>query len=219
MKQLFILALTAISFGSFAQNQIKTSEESVAYSVGSRNSIIVTVPYGKADIVAKELKKEMKDWGGKLKASKTESTTFQSSLKNMFERKTFDTYAKVITVDNEVKVAVAVDLGGAYMTSKDHPSQYGEMKVRLENFAATAAKASVKDNVKAEEKILSTLQKEEKSLEKVKESHLKEIESYKKKIEESQKKIEDNIVLQTKKKDEVKAQAAKIKALENLSFK
>lgn len=219
MKQLFILAITAISFSSFAQNQIKTSEESVAYSVGSRNSIIVTVPYGKADIVAKELKSEMKGWGGKMKAGKSESTTLQSSVKSMFERKTFDTYAKVITVDKEVKVAVAVDLGGAFMNSKDHPAQYAEMKARLETFAATAAKASVKDNVKAEEKILSTLEKEEKSLEKVKESHLKEIENYKKKIEESQKKIEDNIILQTKKKEEVKAQSERIKDLENLKFK
>jgi hypothetical protein len=219
MKQLFILAITAVSFGSFAQNEIKTTEESIPYSVGSKNSIVVTVPYGKADVVAKQLKYEMKDWGGKLKTSKTESTTFQSSVRNMFEKKTFDSFAKIITVDNEVRVAVAVDLGGAYMTSSQHPSQYGEMKERMEKFAVTAAKASVKDEVKKEQKILSTLEKDEKSLEKTKETHLKNIENCRKKIDENQKMIEENIVLQTKKKQEVKAQNAKIYDLENLKFK
>ncbi|MDD2982708.1 MAG: hypothetical protein PHQ74_04915 [Crocinitomicaceae bacterium] len=219
MKQLFILAITAFGFGTFAQSQIVTSEQSIPYSVGSKNSIVVTVPYGKADVVAKQLKSEMKDWGGKLKTSKTESTTLQSSVKSMFERKTFDSYVKIITVDNEVKVAVAVDLGGAFMTSSQHPTQYGEMKERMEKFAMTAAKASVNDNVKAEQKALSTLEKEEKTLEKTKEKHLKDIESYKKKISESQKQIEDNIVLQTKKKEEVKTQKAKINDLENLKFK
>ena len=219
MKQLFILLITAISFGSFAQNDVKITEEMISYSVGSKNSIVVTIPYGKIDIVEKELKSEMKDWGGKYSSSKTEATTLQSSVKKMFDRKTFDSYAVVFTSGEDVKVAVAIDLGGAFMTSKEHASQFSEMKDRLHKVAVTAAKASIKEEVKAEEKILSTFEKDQKSLEKDKESHLKDIEGYKKKIAESQAKIEENVILQTKKKEELKAQSEKIKALENLKFK
>ncbi len=219
MKQLFILLITAISFGSFAQNDVKITEESISYTIGAKNSIVVTIPHGQVDVVEKELKSEMKDWGGKYSSSKGEAQTLQSSVKKMFERKTFDSYAKVIQTGDEVKVAVAIDLGGAFMTSNQHASQFAEMKERLHKFAVTAAKASIKEEVKAEEKILSTFEKDQKSLEKDKESHLKDIEGYNKKIAESQAKIEENVILQTKKKEELKAQSEKIKALENLKFK
>lgn len=219
MKQLFTLLITAISLGAFAQNDVKITEENISYSVGAKNSIVVTIPYGKVDIVEKELKSEMKDWGGKYNSSKNEYTTLQSSVKKMFERKTFDTYATIISSGDVVKVAVAVDLGGAFMTSKEHSTQFAEMKERLHKFAITAAKASIQDNMKAEEKILSTFEKDQKSLEKDKEGHLKDIEDYKKKIADSQTKIEENVVLQTKKKEEINAQSAKIKELENLKFK
>lgn len=219
MKQLFILLIAAISFNSFAQNEVKVTEESISYSVGSKNSIVVTIPYGDQEVVEKELKSEMKDWGGKYSSSKGEAQTLQSSVKKMFERKTFDSYAKVIKTDDGIKVAVAVDLGGAFMTSSQHSAQFAEMKERLQKFAVTAAKESIKENMKAEEKILSSFEKEEKSLEKEKESHLKDIEDYKKKIADSQKKIEDNVILQTKKKEQIKDQSKKIKDLENIKIK
>lgn len=219
MKQLFILLIAAISFNSFAQNEVKVTEESISYSVGSKNSIVVTIPYGDQEVVEKELKSEMKDWGGKYSSSKGEAQTLQSSVKKMFERKTFDSYAKVIKTDDGIKVAVAVDLGGAFMTSSQHSAQFAEMKERLQKFAVTAAKASIKENMKAEEKILSNFEKEEKSLEKEKDSHLKDIEDYKKKIADSQKKIEDNVILQTKKKEQIKDQSKKIKDLENIKIK
>ena len=219
MKQLFTLLITAISLGAFAQNDVKITEESVSYSAGSKNSIVVTIPYGNYDVVVKELKSEMKSWGGKLKSSKTEYTTLQSSMKNFFERKTFDAYGKTIKNGDVVSVAVAIDLGGAFMTSSQHATQFTEMKEILRQFAIKAGKASLKDEIKVQEKVLAGYEKEQKSLEKEKESHLKEIEGYKKKIEESQKKIEDNVVLQTKKKEEVKTQSSKIKAMENLNLK
>ena len=58
MKQLFILLIAAISFNSFAQNEVKVTEESISYSVGSKNSIVVTIPYGDQEVVEKELKKQ-----------------------------------------------------------------------------------------------------------------------------------------------------------------
>ncbi len=219
MKQLFTLLITAISISAFAQKEVKVTEESISYSIGSKNSIVVTIPYGQEDIVEKELKNEMKDWGGKYSSSKGEAQTLQSSVKKMFESKTFDSYAKITKSEDGIKVAVAIDLGGAFLSSKEHSSQFSEMKERLQKFAVKAAKASIQENLKVEGKILAGLEKEEKGLEKEKESHLKNIEDYKKKITDSQKKIEENVALQTKKKAEVKAQATKIKDLENLKVK
>lgn len=219
MKQLFTLLISVISLGAFAQNEVKITEEMYGYSVGSKNSIIVTVPYGTVDGVEKQLKSEMKSWGGKYSESKGEHKTLQSAVKKLFEGKTFDSYARVFTAGNEVKVAVAIDLGGAFLNSAEHSMQFNEMKERLYQFAVTAGKETVKGDLKAEEKILSTMEKEQKKLEKEKESLTKGIEDYKKKITENEKKIAENTALQNKRKEEIATQSLKIKDIEKTKIK
>lgn len=213
MKQLFTLLFTALSVGVFAQNEVKVSEDIYSYSIGAKNSIIVTVPHGRMDVVEKELKSEMKSWGGKYGSSKGESKLTQASMKAMGS-KPFDAYAKIYMVGDVMKVAVAIDLGGAFMTSTQHSSNFTTMTERLRAFAVKASQESIAEEMKIEQKMLGGLEKEHKDLEKEKENLLKSIEDYKKKIADTEKKIEENVSNQSKKKEEITKQTEKVGAIE-----
>src|SRR4051812_8275370 len=115
MRSITLVAAMAATTFFYAQ-EVKTNEENVSFTNGSHNAIVVTIPYGNKDIVEKALKSEMKDWGGKFNSSKGELQTTGSSSKAMGD-KPYDGYAKIVS-DNadEVKVAFAVDLGGAYLS-------------------------------------------------------------------------------------------------------
>jgi hypothetical protein len=213
MKQFITAVITLISVSTFANNEVKISEESEAFSVGSKNAIVVTIPHGKADIVEKELRNELKDWGGKYSSAKGEYKMMQGKLKALGS-KPFDAYAKIIVSGDVVKVAVGIDLGGAFLSSREHGAQYTAMCAKLKEFAIKASNECVDEELKAEQKILSTHNKQQKSLEKEKESLLTSIEDYKKRILEAEKKIEENIKLQETQKGLIETQGKKVAEVE-----
>jgi len=209
MKSISLLAAMAVTTFFYAQ-EVKTSEESVSFLNGSHNAIVVTIPYGNKEIVEKELKSEMKDWGGKYNSSKGEMQTVGSSSKAMGD-KSYDGYAKIISDnDKEIKVAFAVDLGGAYLDSKDHGSQFKAIETRIKKFGAKAAHESIDAELAAEGKVLKELQGNKSDLEKSIENSKKDIEDYKKKIVEAEQKIKDNEAAVVKKGEEIGTQTTKI---------
>jgi hypothetical protein len=208
MKQLLLAATLLTATFSFAQ-EVKTSEESVSFSNGSHNAIVVTIPYANKEVVEKELKSEMKDWGGKHNSSKGEHTAIQASMKAMGS-KPFDGYAKIIENGDVIKVAFAVDLGGAYMDSRQHGAQYKVIQERAKKFATKTATTGVENELAAEAKILKEMEKDKSDLEKSIESSKKDIEDYKKRIEEAEQKIKDNESALSKKGEEITIQTTKI---------
>lgn len=213
MKHTITLLFSVLYLLVFGQNEVRINEEHVSYSLGSKNSIVVNIPFANMDILEKELKSELKDWGGKYNSSKDEFTASQASFKAMGD-KPFDVIAKIIKSGETVKVAFAIDLGGAYLTSNQHQEQFNVMKDKIKAFAIKTAKECVAEELKNEGKILSNLEKEEKELEKDKENLLKSIDDYRKKIAEAEKKIEENVSNQSKKKVEIARQTEKLKEVE-----
>jgi chromosome segregation ATPase len=213
MKHTIIAVFTLLSVFVFGQNEVRINEEHTTFSVGSKNSIVVNIPFANLDILEKELKRELKDWGGKYNSSKDEYTSTQASFKAMGD-KPFDVIAKIIKSGETVKVAFAIDLGGAYLTSNQHQEQFNVMKDKIKAFAISASKECVAEELKTEGKVLSSLEKDQKELEKDKESLLNSIEDYRKKIAEAEKKIEENVSNQSKKKAEIAKQAEKLKEVE-----
>lgn len=124
--------------------------------------------------------------------------------------KYFDGYAKIIQNGDQFSVAFLVDLGGAYMNGKEHPDQFKVIEARAVKFAQTASKASVKNQMKDEEKILKDLEKEQKGFESSIEKSQSSIEDYNKKIKEEENNISKNKEALDKKKQEVEAQKTKI---------
>lgn len=73
MKHIFSVLFVAVSFGLAAQKkEVKITEENYNFSVGSKNAIVVTIPDSKKEVVEKELKNELKSWGGKMTSGKGE---------------------------------------------------------------------------------------------------------------------------------------------------
>jgi chromosome segregation ATPase len=214
MKQITLLAATLFTTFVFSQ-EVKTSNDKISFSHGSFDAIVVTIPYGNKDIIEKELKSEMKDWGGKYNSSKGEYTAKEAKMKAMGD-KYFDGYAKIIESGSEIKVAFAVDLGGTYMNNSDHRDQYKEIESRAKKFGQTSSKESVNGMIETEAKTLKKLTGEKEDLLKDIEHSKKDIEDYKKKIAEAEQKIKDDEAATQKKEGEIGTQTSKLGEVEGL---
>ena len=209
---LLSLVLSAVSL---AQGDIKVSEENHSFSSGSKNALVVNIPYGNKDLVEKELRKELKNWNGKYDSKGEELFTLQALSKFMGD-KPFDTYAKVISSQsNEIRVAFATDLGGAYLSSREHSEQFRAMSEKLKAFARETAMNCVKEELEKNQDALSDLEKTQRSLEKDKKGLEEDIVDYKKKIAEAEEKIRQNTTNQENQKEAIKTQSGKVSEVEN----
>lgn len=214
MKQLTLIVATLMTTWVIGQ-EVKTSHDKISFSHGSFDAIVVTIPYGDKDIIEKELKSEMKDWGGKYNSSKGEYTAKEAKMKDMGD-KYFDGYAKIIESGSEIKVAFAVDLGGSYMNNSDHKDQYKVIEARAKKFAQNASKESVNGMIELETKTLKKLTGEKEDMLKNIENSKKDIENYKKKIAEEEQKIKDNEAASQKKETEIGTQTTKLGEVQGL---
>lgn len=214
MKQITLLTATLFTTFVFSQ-EVKTSNDKVSFSHGSFDAIVVTIPYANKDVIEKELKSEMKDWGGKYNSSKGEYTAKEAKMKAMGD-KYFDGYAKIIESGTEIKVAFAVDLGGAYMNHNEHKDQHKEIESRVKKFGQTASKESVNGMIEEETKVLKKLTGEKEDLLKDIEDSKKDIEDYKKKIAEAEQKIKDDEAATQKKEGEIGTQTTKLGEVQGL---
>ncbi len=214
MNKLLLILVSFLSLNSFFSQDIKISEETHYFIVGSKNALVINIPYGNKEIVEKQLRKELKDWGGKYDTEKGEFRAIQASTKFMGD-KPFDSYVKIIVEsDQSIKLAFGIDLGGAFMSSREHGDRFKPMSDRLIAFARETSLACIDEELDNENKNLSSFEKDQKSLEKEKEKLLEDIEDYKKKIVAAERKIETNLQEQNKTKDEIKRQKEKISEIE-----
>ncbi|WP_027419765.1 hypothetical protein [Crocinitomix catalasitica] len=207
------LGLVAILFAAISSTaQIKVQEKEVNID-GNKNGFEVFIPYGNEKETDKDLKEELKDWKGKY-SSKDFVFVDDCKLKDMGEN-SFDVYAKIVEEkDGGTTVSMAVDLGGAFLNSKEHGDQAKVIEDFMYKFAVKAAKNIVATEIKNEEKILKDKEKELEDLAKEQEKMKSEIEDYKKKIEGLEKDIEENKASQTTKNGEITAQKEVVKTVE-----
>ena len=128
---------------------------------------------------------------------------------------TFDVYSVVEEATDEgVRLVVAFDLGGAYLSTADHPTKYPVAEEIVKSFAVAQAKEVVKEEIEVSAKILKGFEKDLSGLEKDKAGLEKDIEDYKKKIEEAKAAIEKNLTDQANKKTEIEGVKMAITDLE-----
>ena len=212
MKNLILLLLSA-PFFSFAQNTVTVKEEVVAIDGMSRNSLTVMIKDGTTDDVKKAWKKKLKDLKGKV-SDKTIIFGDDCEAKSMGDN-TFDVYSVVEEATDEgVRLIVAFDLGGAYLSTEKHPEKYPAAEAIVKGFAVEQAKEAVKIEIDGAEKILKGFEKDLDGLEKDKKKLEKDIEDYEKKIEEAKSEIEKNVAAQANKKTEIEGLKAAIIDLE-----
>ena len=211
MKRFLLPIFTLLSISVFAQSMV--TEGMVAIDGKSRNSLSVIIKDATADDVKKAWKKQLKDLKGKVN-DKTIIFGDDCQAKSMGDN-TFDVYSIVEDLgDQGIKLVAAFDLGGAYLSTADHPEKYPAAEQIMKQFALDQAKAVLANEIDASEKILKVLEKDFSGLEKDKEKLEKDIEDYKKKIEEAKAAIEQNVAAQANKKTEIEGMKAVIKDLQ-----
>ena len=206
---IFFLILSGIS----VCQSLRVKEGNMSTSKGSQNALSIEIPFIDEDFFQDELKNYLKDWG-KCKESKGEYCVLLGEWKE-YGKKTFDVYARYETKkDVPVSVSFAFDLGGAFLNSKDHSSQFEQFKKSIESFGRTCAANFINSRLEEENKKLKSLEKEQKELEEGKSDLEKDIANYKKRIDEALIKIEENLSAQEKKKEAVKTQAIKVQEID-----
>lgn len=197
----FSLALSA----SAQKIKVKQSNENIGG--GSHNALTVTL-YGINPSDAEDaFRSFMKKYDGKRSSKDGAIFVDHATIKEMGNN-TIDIYGKAQGKkgDPEITFVVAFDLGGAYLNSGDHKSQYDIAEKMVKEFAVKATKDAIEEKLKAAQKIQSNFEDEQKSLEKDNKNLVGDIEDYKKKIQKAEDDIVKNKADQEKKKSEIEAQ-------------
>lgn len=199
---LLLLFVTSVTFG---QRKIKVHEERESIGSGSNNALVATVYESTIDDIEKSWKKLMKDYNAKV-AMKKEIFADDATIKDLSPN-TVDIYSFVRkSGDDEFEIVVAVDLGGAYLSSSEHSSKYKIMEKIVKDFAIQSTLDAIKDKQSAAQKILDGFTKEKDDLVRNKERLEKQIDDYKSKISDAEKEIEKNKSDQSDKDKEIENQ-------------
>ena len=210
----------AITDASAQKINIKVSESN-EHIGGNKNSALVVSIYDAApDEVESKWKSLMKDYRGKV-SMKDEVFADNAVISSINGNNTIDVYAKAEKVkDDETKLTVAFDLGGAFLSSSNNKEKFSEAKKIVNDFAIKTTKEAIAGLRKAAEKVYSKLEDEQHDLEKQQKKSTSNIEDYKAKIEDYNKRIkeaQDDLVKnktdQEKKKTELDAQKKAVDAI------
>lgn len=217
MKNYLFALLMSAPMALFGQKKIEVNETSENLGGGSHPALTVLAYVKDGEKLLKAFKEKMKDFDAKVSTKKelfADNATWKA-----FGPNTFDAYAKVEEVKGEgFKLMVAVDMGGAWMSSSQHGEQVRLFKTMLQEIAVKVSKDEVEDEVKVQEKLLEKEMDQQKNLEKKNTDLKNDIEDYKKKISQAESDIKTNEEEQKKKKEEIEKQKEVVKlAKEKLS--
>jgi len=214
MRHCFVLALLLIASTTFAQKDIVIMEGASAFSTGSQNALYFTIYNGDIKAITSAWVKELKGWKGKVR-SKGEIFVDDCKVKSMGDN-TFDAYSKVESVLGEgIRVWVAFDLGGAYLSSAAHPDRYQAARLLLYSFAVDQTKEVVKAEIGVAQKLLSDREAELNALVKNQQKLESDIASFEKQIEAAKGGIVTLKGSQASKQFEIDAQKTVVKGLDD----
>ncbi|HTA61820.1 MAG TPA: hypothetical protein VK835_05165 [Bacteroidia bacterium] len=206
-KQILTIAVAISSLQFFAQD-IKVRESNESFSNGGHNSLSVTLYVTDANMVEKEWKSKMKDFGYDKSSEKSNEYFFDNVVMKELGNNTLDVFSKVTQQKSEktVTLTAAFDLGGAYLSSSEHKDKFEYVKKMMHDFAVKISKEELDDQIKAAGKVLSNIQDKQAGLEKDNKGLADDITNYNSKIKKANEQIEQNKKDIETKKGEVAAQ-------------
>ena len=200
MKTISIILLSILlSISTFAQRKIKVTESSENIGGAKHNALVVTIYESNEKDILHEWKNLMKDYKGKI-SNGSELFSDNTSIPAI-SANTIDIYARVETSGDSYKLIIGFDLGGAYLSSKEHGSGYKEAEKIVYDFAVKISKSAVEDEKKAQEKELKSAERKQEKLVNENEKLNKNIADWQDKIKQAQKDLETNV----KNQEEAKA--------------
>jgi hypothetical protein len=216
MKKIFTSVLLLSSVFLCAQNfTIQVTEGNEQIGAGNNNALIVTIYETDLETVEKEWKSRVKDFNTeKTNLSKHVLFADNAVIKEMGNN-TIDIYTTFAEKKEErsVRMVVAFDLGGAYLSSGTHKDKFDVAKKIIYDFAVKLSREGVNEQVKVANKAYDKLLEKQKDLEKDKKDLEADILNYKEKIKAAEEAIKKNDADQLLKKKEIEEQKKAVDAV------
>jgi len=214
MKKITTLLFAATVSFSFSQS-VLVKEGNEKFSTGSHEALITSIYENKMDEVINEWKKVLKDYKNEKVRDKDNEVFGDNILIKDWGNNPVDFYTKFEedTKDKAIKMMVAVDLGGKFLSSAGDKDKHKYVEKMVKEFAVKMTKEPIEDAIKEANKALSKSEDNQKDLEKDNKNLKDDIESYKSKIKKAEEDSKKNEADQVKKKAEVEAQKKAVDAL------
>jgi len=213
MKRLsffFLMMASMINLDAQVYEQYKTMSQ------GDRNALTMTLPQNKDKFVGSLWNAYLKEfYGTKSKFNKKTGEWFSDNvdMPAIGLGNTVDVYATAEQINDDVRLSVWFDLGGAYLTLREHYDRYPEAEKLMMRFALEVAQKSTEEQLGAEEKKLKDLENELKKLQNNNERFLKDIERARETIRKSEEGIAKNDKDQAATQEKIEQQKKAIEAV------
>ncbi len=190
------------------ESQSLISETEKVMSQGTKNSLSVNLSKTNAKFAEKIWKDFIKQYKGDYKRDKKNDEYFldNAMIAGIGGGNTVDMYMKFNETNDNTTATLWIDLGGAYVNSKDFKDKYSEAEKMMFNYAITVSKEQTKLQLEEQQKTLKKLESDQKSLEKKNAGLLTDIEDYKKKIAKAEEDIKTNLKQQEETKVKMETQ-------------
>lgn len=194
MKNQLLIIFSVLFFNVFSING-QITEQTKSMSEGVQNALVLNLPDTNDKFIDKLWKKYLKEFkGGKSKKNKKENQIFVDDIKipAIAGSDPIDLYTRTSEIGDDVELTLWVDLGGAYLSSSDHPEEYLEGEKLLMRFALEVTREKIKIEIESEEDKLKDYEKTLKKLERANDNYHRDIEQAKEKIKKAEANIEEN---------------------------
>jgi len=207
---LLLLLLPALAFA-------QVQEKMLDMSAGQQPALVLEIPGVSQDLVSDYWKQYMKDFyreKPKWQRRDDEWLSDDADISALGMDNTVDVYAKTEKQGENVEVQMWVDLGGAFLNSREHPNRYTEGEKLLLRFALEVAREKMRLDIEAQEDLLKDMNRDMERLASQKERSERQIERAKETIRKAKADIEQNLQEQADMQTKIAEQEKLIKKLQ-----
>jgi outer membrane murein-binding lipoprotein Lpp len=209
---IFLFTICAVPY-----TQAQVVERSVGMSAGVQNALVLEVPAVDAGLVSDLWKDYMKDFyreKPKWQRKDKEWLSDDADIAALGMGNTVDVIAKTEQKGDDTFIYMWIDLGGAYLNSRQHRERYTKAEKMLVRFGLEVARAKVKIELEEQEDMLKDLNRDLERLATDKERYEREIQRARETIAKAEQDIEDNLKAQEEMAARIKAQEDVIKSVQ-----
>jgi hypothetical protein len=208
LKLFVFTLLLSIPSVFFAQMTAKGESSSLVnegervMSQGNKSSLAVNLTKTNAKFAEKMWKEFTKQYKGDYKRDKKNDEYFtdNANIASVGGGNTVDLFMKFAESGENTTATLWIDLGGAFINSKDFKDKYAEAEKLMTEYALKVAREQTQIQLKEQQDALKDAEKQQKKLEDKNKSLHQDIEDWKKKIA----KAEQDIIVNQKSQDDTK---------------
>ena len=213
-KILLIIPAILISTFMFGQS-VQVTEQKAMFVSGEKNALVVSIMQTSKDKVVDLWKDNLKSYKSeKIKTEKNEMFADNIEIKE-WGNNPVDIYTSFEEnkESRSVKMMVAFDLGGAFLSMETDSVKYNSAVKMLKDFAIKANKFPFEERMIVSQKLIQNMEDDQKSMENKNKELAKDIEDYKTKIIKSEEEIRINEESLGKKKALIQAEKSNLETI------